>query len=338
MSGAGRPLRFITATLGGWTLLRVAMLWPVVETAVRQLPVPVLIARMPDPPVMSLATPQGRHRMAQLRRATHSVSPPVAPMTAGSDRRAALAMLGLIRFGPAQYVTSAFATPPPESPLYGAVPRAGTSPASRWSASMWFLARGGSGLGSGAYGGQLGGGQAGLRLAYDIVDHHRLAIVGRIATPLAGAGREAAIGVEWQPTRLPIRLVAEQRIAIDGGGGGPSIGIVGGAGPAPIGGQFRIEGYAQAGIIERGGVIGFGDGAVRLNRPVARVGHAVVDLGAGAWGGIQPGAQRLDIGPSLGVSAPVAGRSLRLSLDWRERVGGQALPGSGLALTIGSDF
>src|SRR3546814_10233062 len=65
----------------------------------------------------------------------------------------------------------------------------------------------------------LGGSQAGARLAYAIDPAHRLQLVGRVATPLRGRGREAAIGVAWQPTRAPVRVVAEQRFAIDGGRG-----------------------------------------------------------------------------------------------------------------------
>src|SRR3546814_6988641 len=78
----------------------------------------------------------------------------------------------------------------------------------------------------------LGGSQAGARLAYAIDPAPRLQLVGRVATPLRGRGREAAIGVAWQPTRAPVRVVAEQRFAIDGGRGGPAIGVIGGVGPA----------------------------------------------------------------------------------------------------------
>lgn len=254
-------------------------------------------------------------------------------------------MFALIRFSPPQAgvlpesaVAEAQAQAIFVTPLSTPVER--SSPGgSRWSGSLWFLARGGTGLG-GPYGGQLGGDQAGARIAYSIDHARHVAIVGRIASPLAGVGREAAIGVEWQPTRLPVRLVAEHRFAIDGGGGGPAIGIVGGAGPVPIGAGFRVEGYAQAGIIGRDGVIGYGDGAVRLTRPITAAAprRVQLDAGAGAWGGIQPGAERLDIGPTVAVRVPVVGRTIRLAVDWRERVGGAARPGSGLALSIGTDF
>ncbi len=340
MSGTGRPLRFIAAAISGWAAFRAVMLWPVVATAVDTLPLRLIVGASTGkttepfaPPVEPSANLTGLPRR---RNAPATIAPEQRP--AGASGRAALAIMGLVRFGAAAPITAGVAAPLQDTPLYTPVRRDPAPSSARWSASMWFLARAGTGLGAGAYGGQLGGGQAGLRVAYAIDSARRVAIVGRIATPLADLGREAAIGVEWRPTRLPIRIVAEHRIAIDGGGGGPAIGLVGGAGPAPIGGHFRIEGYAQAGIIGRDGVIGFGDGAVRINRPIAHAGRATIDLGAGAWGGIQPGAQRLDIGPSLGLSVPIAGRPVRLSIDWRERIGGAARPGSGFALTLGSDF
>ncbi|MBY0520062.1 MAG: hypothetical protein K2P79_06520, partial [Sphingomonas sp.] len=202
----------------------------------------------------------------------------------------------------------------------------------------WLVVRGGRGVGAGLMANQIGGDQAGLRLAYTIDPARRLAVMGRMAGPLADRGREAAIGVEWQPSRLPIRLIAEHRIAVDGGGGGPSLGAVGGFGPSNIGGDFRLEGYSQAGAIKRRALIGYVDGAVRLNRQIATIGGTAVDLGGGSWGAAQPGAARLDVGPSISLRLPVRAEHLRLSLDWRQRIAGNAAPGSGAALSLGTDF
>ncbi|MDQ2891489.1 MAG: hypothetical protein M3R64_00165, partial [Pseudomonadota bacterium] len=67
-------------------------------------------------------------------------------------------------------------------------------------------------------------------------------------------------------------------------------------------------------------------------------GRLGVDVGVGAWGGAQRGASRLDIGPSAGMVIPVGGTAVRVTLDWRHRIAGSAAPGSGPALSIGSDF
>jgi hypothetical protein len=137
---------------------------------------------------------------------------------------------------------------------------------------------------------------------------------------------------------LPIHLLAERRIALDGGHGGTMLGLVGGYGPAPIAGAVTVEGYGQAGLIARDDTDAFVDGALRLAHPVMRRGKARLDVGVGAWGGAQRGAARLDIGPSLGLVVPVANHSLRLTADWRQRIAGDARPDSGPALSIGTDF
>ena len=214
---------------------------------------------------------------------------------------------------------------------------------SRFAGSAWALARGGA---DGTLsGGQLGASQAGVRLTYALGPSRRFALTARLATPFAGRGREAALGVEWQPTRLPIRLVAERRFVLDGGAGGPMIGAIAGYGPAEIAPAVRIEAYGQAGVIARdaieggvGGVEGFVDAAARVTHPIAAWSDLRIDGGIGVWTSAQRGAARFDTGPTLGLAVPVAGRSLRLSLDWRERLGGAARPGSGPALSIGTDF
>ena len=225
--------------------------------------------------------------------------------------------------------------PPPLLPL--ATPAAITPRApSRLAGSVWGITRDG-GIGQ-ASGGQLGGSQAGIRVTYALGASRRLALAARLSTPLAGRGAEAALGLDWQPTRLPIHLLAERRIAIDGGRGGTMLGLVGGYGPAPIAGAVTVEGYGQAGLIARDGTEAFVDGALRLAHPIARRGKARLDVGIGTWGGAQRGTARLDIGPSLGLVVPVANHNLRLTADWRQRIAGNARPDSGPALSIGTNF
>lgn len=235
----------------------------------------------------------------------------------------------------------AVAVADPDRKAEGAIvaPVGSTPPPSataRLSGSAWLLARGGSG--GTLTGGRLGGSQAGARLTYALDHGRRIAIAARVASPLQGQGREAAIGVEWRPAALPVRLVAEQRVSLDSGRGGPTLLAIGGFGPVPVAAGFRLEAYAQAGAVARGQVEGFADGAARATRVVAALGRARIDLGGGAWGAVQRDAGRFDIGPTLGMGVPVAGRSLRMTLDWRQRVVGEARPGSGPALSVGTDF
>ncbi|KQT35389.1 hypothetical protein ASG29_01900 [Sphingomonas sp. Leaf412] len=204
---------------------------------------------------------------------------------------------------------------------------------SRWSGSGWAILRDAGGAG-GVATPQLGGSQAGLRLAYALDDAGRLALAGRIAAAIGTRQQDAAIGIEWRPTRLPIRLIAERRIGIAGARGGTGAGIVGGVAAARLPLGLTLDGYAQAGAIVRDRIEGYADGAMRAAGAVT----PALDLGIGAWGAAQRGAARLDAGPSLGLALPVARRRLRVSLDWRHRIAGDARPGSGPALSIGTDF
>lgn len=344
----GGPLRFIAVVVGGWVTARATLLWPLpvstpaavsvaAKPAARPIapatadPSRIAFASFLDQPAAPIITP---HRAAIFRT-------PAAPVYAGrpSDPdRVALALLGMVRFGPASEVM--IPVPRRDQPRPASQPLlpADASPADRWSASVWTIARGQGGPNAGVSGRNLGGSQAGVRIAYSLDDRHRLALVTRFASPLGGPGQEAALGVEWQPTRLPVRIAVEDRIDLNSGRHAPAVGLVGGAGPVALGGNVTIEGYGQAGVIARDGIIGYVDGALRLNRRLFRLGDTNVDVGAGGWGGRQPGAGRLDVGPTLSVSVPVGGRRVRAGVEWRERVAGQAQPGSGPTLSIGADF
>lgn len=338
---SGKPLRFFGMTLAGWVAVRAVMLWlaagpgaiprslvpaAYADSAPRPatpLPETTATASFNDAKAKPPFWPALRPVMIRAPRFRASAAPsdlPVPPTWPAAATQSGPVMMQPLLAPPSP--TQLIAQPPPD----------------RWSASAWFVLRDGRGIAPGLGGGQLGGGQAGLRVAYAIDDARRMAIVGRIASPLRGKGREAALGVEWRPTRLPVRLVAEYRASLDGGGSGPAAGIIAGTGPAPLALGFDLETYGQAGVIRRHRTEAFAEGAARLSRPVVKLGSVKVDLGLGGWGGAQRGAQRLDLGASLGVRLPVTGKSLRLSLDWRQRIAGGARPGSGPVLVIGSDF
>lgn len=170
-----------------------------------------------------------------------------------------------------------------------------------------------------------------------IAPSSRLAAFGRMTTPLRGRGAEAALGLEWQPSRAPLRLVVERRAGLDGTTGGFGAGLVGGT-DGEIAPGFHLESYGQAGAIRRERLEPYADGAARLTRRVGGAGPLRLAVGAGLWGAAQRDATRLDVGPSVTLGVPIRGRSVRIALDWRQRVAGDARPGSGLALTLGGDF
>ena len=333
----GRPLRFLLLVMGGWTAARVAMLWP-------EATIPALLAR-PAQPSRAMIEVAGRYvsvgarvPAAAARVSNVSVAPavrermrPVDPPQSSSLRPPppALVMVAgpalVAKDAPEQEVVAPVAPPIIRVPRSGAV--------SRLAGSAWAVLR--EGDAAPFAGGRLGGAQAGLRLTYALSDARRVAIAGRVSTPLQGRGREGAVGLDWRPTRLPVRLIAEQRFALDRDARtGPALFLVAGLDATPVAADFRLEAYAQAGVAAGA----FADGALRLTRPVVRVGDARVDLGIGAWGGAQRGATRFDVGPGAAVSLPVADRNVRLTLDYRWRVAGRASPGSGPVLSVGSDF
>ena len=348
---AGRPLRFLVTVVGGWTVLRAAMLLPEAAqfglVGAEAAPAGMAIASLPprllgDWPAMPRAP-----MLAPAHPPANGASRPVARTapSAVSDRAVMLALAARIGFGEPQRRTqpslAAPYLPAPTAPAsHLSAARRPVAIAPRLSGSGWLALRDGGGGQSLGPGGQLGGSQGGVRLRYAIGNARTLALSARLSAPMRGTGREAALGLEWRPRGVPVAVIAEQRLGLDGAPGGPALLAVAGLSPRPIAGGFNLEGYAQGGGVLRGGRSEpFADGALRLAAPVANAGRdGEVTLGLGAWGGAQRDAQRLDIGPSAAIALPIGDRRLRLTLDWRQRIAGRAAPGSGLALTLGSDF
>lgn len=200
--------------------------------------------------------------------------------------------------------------------------------------SAWALLRGQQGPAGLATGGTLGGSQAGARLTYHLSP--LLAASLRSSSPVGGArGGEVAAGIKVTPFRsIPISLTAERRQAIGSTGGGRSafaMFVEGGVYQRPIAWGFDLDAYAQAGVVGIRSRDLFADGAFTLTRPL----YGRLSAGFGMWGGVQPGLYRVDAGPRL--SAKVRD-NMRVHLDWRQRMAGNAEPGSGPAVTLAADF
>ena len=147
-------------------------------------------------------------------------------------------------------------------------------------------------------------------------------------------GAEAAAGLDWQPSaRLPVHVLAERRQAL-GGEGRSAFGLTlygGLSRDLPRG--FRINAYGQAGLVGLRARDPFADGSVRVSAPLGPI-----EIGGGAWAAAQPGAARVDAGPSVSWRLPGRAAAIRLQADWRFRLAGEAAPGSGPALTLAADF
>lgn len=102
--------------------------------------------------------------------------------------------------------------------------------------------------------------------------------------------------------------------------------------------RFRFDGYAAAGVVGAARRDLFAEGSATVRRRLASLGPVELDAGAGVWAAVQPGLERVDIGPSVSARWRVGELRPRLSVDWRQRVVGDAAPQSGAAVTLAADF
>jgi hypothetical protein len=230
----------------------------------------------------------------------------------------------------------------PENPTVFAM--APTQPAERLSSltmSTWALFRPGASRAALVDNGQLGGSQIGARVGLPIVRLSRSANIGlstRIYAPIGvRRGKEAAIGVSLRNLgNFSVEIFAERRIGLDREGRNAfSVTAVSGLNDVAVDNGFVLNAYAQAGVVGIRARDSFVDGNVVVEHPLKASGAR---LGVGAWGGVQPGVARLDIGPQASTSLPIAGKAIRVSAQWRFRVAGRAVPASGPAVVIGTDF
>lgn len=203
--------------------------------------------------------------------------------------------------------------------------------------STWALLRsqqaGVAGSRSLANSGQLGASQAGARLIYNL--DRRLAIAARVSSEVGRRGGEVAAGVRVHPIQsIPIWLTAERRQAIGRYGGGRSAFAFlaeGGLYDRPLPWDFRLNGYIQGGVVGLKSRDLFVDGGVTMTRHV----YKQFSAGFGVWGGAQPHLYRVDAGPRVTMQVR---NNLKVHVDWRQMLAGNARPGSGPALTLSGDF
>lgn len=198
----------------------------------------------------------------------------------------------------------------------------------------WAMLRREPGTGSLASGGVLGGSQTGARLTYAF--DRRFAASVRASSPVGGAaGGEVAAGIRVTPIpSIPISFTAERRQAVGKFSTGRSdfaLFAEGGVYQRPLGWNLLLDGYAQAGVVGLQSRDLFADGGMTVSRPV----YDRFSAGFGIWGGYQPGIYRVDAGPRVSMRVR---RNVSVHLDWRQRVAGTALPGSGPAVTLGANF
>lgn len=359
-----RPsLRFLALAVVGWIGVRAAALGVLpgadlfrIERSEAKTP-PIVPTQFPAIEPMALALPAPPAQYAEAAYPQPAVRPVMVPVyyAAPISRPAASSI----------YYTDA-ALPPPRRSYYSSTPSLDDLPMSRVASvsmparssvpievtppapplhpgidrvqlSSWALLRsqqaGIAGSRSLASGGQLGASQAGARLIYNFT--RQIALSARMSSEVGRRGGEVAAGLRVQPlASIPVWLTAERRQRIGRFGGGRNdFAFFAEAGlyqrPLPLG--FSMDSYLQGGVVGVKTRDLFVDGALTVTRPVYRK----VSLGFGVWGGAQPGLSRLDTGPRVSMQLK---RHMKAHLDWRQKLAGNARPGSGPALTLSGDF
>ncbi|WP_156500463.1 hypothetical protein [Croceicoccus bisphenolivorans] len=335
----------------------------------------LLDAPLPLPPTVAGRVEPAAEAMP-VERPVNDISQPVAISRPAKPDAVAAAPVEFLQTGSVAPVVLARTAPPAPVPTqsappeYEQAPEPKTLPSAqvpfgavppevrarrRWSADAWVLWRekgraGAALVGGGTYGAS----QAGAVLRYRIAPDSRFdpRAYFRATTTLSPEYEvEGAAGIAVRPlARLPVDLMAEGRVLHFFGDEKlrpsetrvrPAVMAVAGPPPLPLVAGARAEAYAQVGYVGGEGASTFADGQVRVVRdvPLLAPGKYRLEAGLGAWGGAQKGVHRVDVGPTAALRFPIGKKVFgRASLDWRQRVAGDAEPGSGPVFTLSAGF
>ena len=305
-------------------------------------PAPSVIAEPAIAPVQGIATRASPSRLPAEPRSV--IWPPLLELQEAppADTLAGFPMADETRAGqalPTGDLWGVAALAPPRGSLLSASGQA--LQRDRFTLSAWLFARNGNGAPAMSGQAALGGSQAGVRAGW------RLDRVGRVeaftrlsSTGRPGDGAEGVLGIAFRPhSRLPVQLVAERRQALAGEGGRSAFSAyaVGGVDSLRAG-PMLVDAYGAAGVVGSRSRDLFAEGLAVVRLPVARLGPADLSAGSGVWAAAQPGASRVDMGPRAQLRWRDGSVRPVISLDWRQRIAGDARPQSGPALTVGVDF
>lgn len=361
----GAPLRALSIITGFWILGRI--IWELGSPAEKMLPIPVaeaepgFAAKSINAPPSILPRLRFNHGSGQMPSASPKYDPIERAFLGLPPKLLATATLRASLERPPSPVrpnrksvaldlaNSVSLSQAREVPELGRVASLSPSP-NPISGYFWAFGRQDSGSAPGSRaaplqspGGQYGGNQAGAILTYRMMGSPRrnLSAFVRASTALSAASEEeVAIGIKAKPwTNMPIALFVEQRVgATKLRDRGTAFYVAGGTGPDMLIANTNLETYGQAGFLMADDSSYFFDGSATLQRKIWDKGNHKITAGAGVWAGGQEGVTRVDIGPRVNADIPIGGLDVRFSLDWRKRIGGNAVPNSGVAVTMTTGF
>ena len=221
----------------------------------------------------------------------------------------------------------------------------------RWSGQAFALLRqSGTDPATGiATGPLLGASQSGLAIAYapSPLARRPLAATARLNAATDAQGRtdprsvQAAFGVRWQATpALALsaeRLVSLGELARDDW----LLRLSGGSSRSFRAGGVRLntDAYGEVSLLGNGDLVAAGQSRALVPLAQNRLSLAA---GLGAWGSLQKTGTgtigRLDLGPSAVVRLGEGRFGLELQADYRQRLSGNAEPGSGPTVTLSTNF
>lgn len=196
----------------------------------------------------------------------------------------------------------------------------------------------------------LGGSQSGAALGYtpNPLARRPITLSARLNAATDATGRtdprsaQAALGVRYE--LLPaLSLTAERLIAVgDDARDDWLLRLSGGTSQRLrlLGRPLALDAYGEASLLGNGDSLAAGQ--ARALAPLLSSRNLSLSAGLGSWASLQNTGPatigRLDVGPSAAVRLGQGRLALELSADYRQRIAGQALPGSGPALTLGTSF
>lgn len=221
----------------------------------------------------------------------------------------------------------------------------------RWSLDTWAFWRQGSNASAITQGRVpiYGASQAGANLQFRLApnsSYEPRAYVRAYRALVDNGEAEFAAGFSARPLAgVPLRAQAEVRVTDNAFRTEvrPAAFVVTELAPQRLHAGLLAEAYGQGGYVGGSDATAFVDGQLTVTRPLAEFDlasgkSARLSLGAGAWGGAQKDATRVDLGPTMRVDLTIGKVPARLSVDWREQVAGDAAPASGVAATLSTRF
>jgi hypothetical protein len=354
----GGSLLMLALVLGGWTSAR-AVWWESPFPMPREVLPPLLSAApVAKPPVIRLTDALPTRAEGAMLRVTFAPmairrAAPAALATRPPSLAAASRALHRGTSGATPIVPEPAArnNPPFLPPASTAEPPSPAARPRRWSVDAWAFWRQGSDsapISQGRvpiYGASQVGGVLQYRLAPQ--SGHDPRLFARAYRSLVRRGEsEVSLGASARPlARVPIRVAAEVRYtdAAFTTEWRPAVFAVTELPPLALPYGVQAEAYAQGGWVGGQSETPFADAQASVTRDLGLVARRTdnrlrLSLGAGAWGGVQRDAERIDVGPTLRLDAKLGGVPARLTVDWRERVAGGAGPESGVAATLSTHF